>query len=530
MKFDKYFAILIHSGNQITLIRKRNMLVNLEIKLSVNFIKKLGMEENMELSKLNVLSGNEIDSIHESSVKILEDTGVMVDSKRALQFLSEKGCIVDFERNIVRYPRSIIEKCIEKAPSKIALYDRDKKPAFVLGDGKNYCASGHNAVFCLIDNDGARRDSNIKDIEEFAMISDHLSEIDMIGVPAMPQDVTPQTTLLYAVKALLENSKKPIFYSAENEFINKAVIEMSKAILGTESLKEGCNLISQLSSTSPLFWEKGAVEALFTIAKEGVPLNLLPQPITGMTAPYTLAGILTLHNAEVLSGITTAQLINPGTPVIYGAAWTTYEMKLNNVLIGRPESSILRIAGSQMAHYYNIPSHTTSPETDSNLLDEQNAWEKMLSIIAGMSGKNDLIVNLGMFGTGMTISLEQLVLDNEMCRIVKRFLNGMQINTETIALDTIKSVGPRGTYIIEDHTFDYLRSGEHSELVVSNGQNYDNWLGNEHKSVVQKAAETVERIISNGNKCPLEQSERLKLSDIIEKYESQMKFTEYTHI
>ncbi|HHW47605.1 MAG TPA: hypothetical protein GXX14_03190 [Clostridiaceae bacterium] len=473
----------------------------------------------MRLTNLEVLSKSDIELIHESSLDILEKVGLIVESKRILDILKENGCNVDYETELVKFPRSVTEKCIKSLPAKIPIYDRDGKITLILGDGNCYCASGHNAVFAIVDENGTRRVSTIKDVEDFAVISDYLSEVDIIGVPVMPQDVAPKTALLYAIKAILENSKKPVFFSSESELINQAAIEMGRAVLNKDSLACGSNLISQLSPTSPLYWEKGAAEALYVVAKEGLPVNLLPQPITGVTAPYTLAGILTLHNTEVLSGIVITQLINQGTPVIYGAAWTTYEMKLANVLIGRPEASLLRIAGAQMAHYYNIPSHTTAPESDSNVHDEQSAWEKMLSIIAGIIGANDMIVNLGMFGTGMSISNKQLVMDNEMCRIVRRFQKGIEVSREAIAFDTIASVGPRGTYLMEDHTIKYLRCGEHVELSISNGANYDMWKAKGSKNVAQKAGDKVQEILRNGNKCSLEPDIKQKLADIIKKYE-----------
>lgn len=477
----------------------------------------------MKLTDLQVLSIKDMDLIHESSMEILEKVGLKVESKRVLEVLEKNGCKVDYQTELAKIPRNIVEKCLKTLPSKIPLCDRDGKPALTLGDGNRYCASGHNAVFILENERGDRRNSTIKDVEDFAVISDYLSDVDIVGVPVMPQDVTPQLTLLYAVRAILENSKKPIFFSSESDMINKAVIEMGRTILAKDSFSGGCNLISQLSTTSPLYWERGAVEALYIVAESGMPVDFLPQPITGVTAPYTLAGILTIHNTEVLSGIVITQLINPGTPVIYGAAWTTYEMKKTNVLIGRPESSLLRIAGAQMAHYYKIPSHTTAPDNDANVLDEQGAWEKMLSIVAGLVGANDFIVNLGMYGTGMSISNEQLVMDNEMCRIVKRFIKGMEVSKETIGLETITALGPRGTYLMEDHTVEFLRNGEHVDLSVSNADNFDVWKSKGQRNIVQRSSDIVKEIIEKGNKCPLDAEIKQKLDNIIEKYEGLVK-------
>jgi len=476
----------------------------------------------MQLTDLKVLSENEILTIHENSLVILESVGLRVESKKILDLLQKKSCIVNFENERVKFPPSIVEECLSTLPSQIPIFKRDGDLAFILGDGGRYCVSGHNAVFVLVNETGERRNSTVKDVENFAILSDKLSEVDMVGVPVMPQDVTPQTTLLYAIQAILENSKKPIFFSSESEIINQAVIDMGKVITGKEKLK-GCSpMISQLSTTSPLYWERGAVEALYIVAQEGIPLDLLPQPIAGVTAPYTLAGLLTVHNTEVLSGIIISQLIHPGTPVIYGAAWTTYEMKQANVLIGRPESSLLRIAGAQMAHYYNIPSHTTAPDNDANSHDEQAAWEKMLSTLAGIIGANDMIVNLGMFGTGMTISLEQLVMDNEMCRIAKRFRQGIEVNKDTLALDSILQVGPRGEYLTSEHTLHHLRSGEHVPLDVSNGTNFEVWKQKGSKNTTEKSSDLVSSILLGGCQNPLTQDKQKAIKPIINQYEKKL--------
>lgn len=474
----------------------------------------------MKLSDLTVLSTEETVKIHNGSLRTLEEVGMVIESDSIIDLLADNGCRVNRSERRVYYPAALVERCLAGMPARIKLCNRLGEPAFTLGDGGRYCASGHNAVFVLSGDDGERRPSTLRDVEEFAIVSDRLSAVDMIGVPVMPQDVTAQTTLLHAVKAIMENSVKPIFFSSESESINRAIIAMGRAVAGRPA--EGHYLISQLSTTSPLFWERGAVEALRVVAEAGIPCDFLPQPIAGVTAPYTLAGLLTMHNTEVLSGIVIAQLINPGTPLIYGAAWTTYEMKSSNVLIGRPESSLLRIAGAQMARYYGMPSHTTAPDNDANLHDEQGAWEKMLSTVAGIVGANDMIVNLGMFGTGMSISLEQLVMDEEMCRIVGRFLRGIEVSEQTIALDAIAAVGPRGTFLMEDHTLAHLRSGEHIDLHASNGTGYEVWKAGGSHSSVDNARAVVAAILRDGCQTPLEAEKAGALAGIIEEYEREL--------
>ena len=473
----------------------------------------------MYLSELTVLSDGEIESIHEASLAVLEETGLVVESEELAEYLGQNGCDVDMGTLTVRFPREVMAKAIEDAPKTFPLLDRDGKEAFVLREDDCLCGSGHNAIFTPEGTGGARREATLKDVYEFSVLSDRLSEVDIIGVPYSPQDVNKKTSLLYAIKQILEVSKKPIFFSCESEEINDGAVKMCKAILGTDDIAFRSNMISQLSTTSPLYWERGAAKALHLVAREGMPVAFLPQPITGMTAPYTLAGILTLQNIEVLSGVAIAQLVRPGVPVIYACAWTTYDMKRLNVLLGRPEASLLRIAGAQMADYYCIPSHTTAPDTDSNFYDEQGSWEKFLSTFAGIAGGNNMIMNLGMFGTGMSISNEQLVMDNEICRIVRRFKRGFLVTPETIAKDVIARVGPRDIYLAEEHTMDYLRSGEHETLDVSYSGNYGNWEKDGMPLTHETARKEAARLLADGPASPLDAGTVSKLAAIIKETE-----------
>jgi trimethylamine---corrinoid protein Co-methyltransferase len=473
----------------------------------------------MRFQDFKVLSDQEIVQIHEASITLLENTGVMIHSKKALDILNSKGAVVDYDKKLVKISGKMVESCLKTIPKTIDLYDRNGNKYLTLGDGVPKCASGHNAIFIIDAETNERRNSTVRDVEDFAIISDKLADIDVVGVPAMTQDVTPQATLLYAVRALYKNTTKPLFFSTESSAINSSIIDMMKVIAGKNLISECPTAISQLSSTSPLLWEPGAVDALIDVASEGVPLNLLPEPMTGVSAPYTVAGLLTMHNTEILSGIVISQLVRPGTPVIYGSSWTTFDMKYTSAIIGSPETSILRVAGCQMARYYNMPSHTTAPNSDSNAHDEQNSWEKTISNMCAICGGNDLVMNSGMFATGLTISLEQLVLDDEINGIIRRLHRGIDVNPETIGVKVINSVGPKGSFLMEDHTMEFLLNGEFREVKVSNTMNYDNWLAAGGLRVEQNASKIVKNYLDEGNRNVLER-------DIIEKFDRIIKIFE----
>ena len=189
----------------------------------------------MKFQDFKVLSDQEIVQIHEASINILETTGVLIYSKKALDLLNSKGAIVDYDKKLAKISGKMVESCLKTLPKTIDLYDRNGNKYLTLGDGIPKCASGHNAIFIIDSETNRRRNSTVKDVEKFALISDKLKDIDVVGVPVMPQDVTPQASLLYAVKALYENTTKPLFFSTESTAINASIINMMKVIAGKKT-------------------------------------------------------------------------------------------------------------------------------------------------------------------------------------------------------------------------------------------------------------------------------------------------------
>lgn len=416
----------------------------------------------MKLHALQVLSDAEVREIHEASVHILEHAGVKVGSPAMFDFLRGRGLPVDEESRVVRFPRSVIEAEVGKAPASFEVCDRSGQPTFVLGDGQSKIAAGHNAVFWVDSDTGATRASTCEDVRVFARVCQHLPHIDMIGIPVMPQDVpNPRATLLHGVRAVVESSDKPVFFSTDRADVNRACIELLRAAFEGDFDRQVYG-ISQLSPTSPLTWEEGVLEAILDTVTSGVPLAILPEPNAGVSAPFTLAGLLTVNNAECLSGLAMIQMLKPGHKVLYANSWTTSDMRTGAALVGSVETSICRIAGAQLARFYGVPSHTTAPNSDNHAHDEQNAWEKTLSTFCSVGAGNDLVVNCGMFATGMTCSHEQLVMDEEISALSRRLARGIDVSEETLARDLIEQIGPQGpTYLTTDHTLKWLRSDEY---------------------------------------------------------------------
>ncbi|MCC6123455.1 MAG: trimethylamine methyltransferase family protein [Pirellulales bacterium] len=472
----------------------------------------------MQLSRLAVLSQAEIEAIHEATLDILSNCGVKLLHPPMLAFLKEKGLAVDEQAGLVRFSRGCLEDALSTVPAQFEVFDRAGKFAFVLGDRQPKIAAGHNAVFWVDSKTGQTRPSTVADVELFARICQELKHIDMIGIPVMPQDGSnPQASLLYGVRAVVENSSKPIFFSTDNAKVNRACIELARTAFSGDLSRQVYG-ISQLSSTSPLFWERGVLEAIMDTVPTGVPLAILPEPIAGFTAPYTLAGLVTMNNAECLSGMAMIQLLRPGAKFLYANSWTTFDMRSAAALVGSVETTICRIAGAQLAHFYKLPCHTTAPNSDNHAHDEQNAWEKTFSQFCSIAAGNDLIVNCGMFATGMTCSHEQLLMDEEISALSRRIVAGMKVSADDIAADLIKRVGPHGeSYLTADHTLQRLRSDEFVPSALSVRGPRAVWESQGARDTYQLAREKVKKY----EKQPvrgLPENIRTKLAEIIAQF------------
>jgi len=472
----------------------------------------------MKLETIKTLADDEIRQIHQATLDILAESGVKVHNQPMLDFLAQKGLDVDQDSHVVHFGRSCIEDALAHIPTTFEVFNRQGQSAFVLGDGVTKIAAGHNAVFWVDSQTGETRPSRVADVELFSRICQQLEHIDMIGIPVMPQDVPdPTATLLYGVAAVIKNSDKPIFFSTDNARVNHGIIDMMSAAFAG-SLKDQVYGICQLSPTSPLYWEQPVIEAIMDTVATGVPLAILPEPNAGVSAPYSLAGLLTMNNAECLSGLVMIQLLRPGTKVMYANSWTTTDMRSGAALVSSIETTVCRIAGAQLARFYGIPSHTTAPNSDNHAHDEQSAWERTFSTFCSVASGNDLIVNCGMFACGLTCSHEQLIMDNEIAAMSRRTAAGITVNRESIAAELIKQIGPQGeTYLTADHTLDRLHGDEFYEPGLAVRGPRAAWEATGSKDTYQIARDKV-RDYADSTAGGLDAARAAKLAEIIDAF------------
>ncbi|MGQ9615218.1 MAG: trimethylamine methyltransferase family protein [Spirochaetota bacterium] len=475
----------------------------------------------MRMERFKTLSTEELNRIDAASVEILSRVGVKIQSNRAIEIFADGGAEVEKENDIVKLPEWLIRDAISGVPSHIDLYNRELTSCITLGDGRGAAAPGHNAVYIIDYHTGEQRKATCSDCDKLVRLADTIKEYEVVAVPVMPQDVRPRSSIIHGFFHTIKNTEKHIYFSPDSADATSAIIEITKAASHSDNLAEKPPITCQLSPTSPLVWDSEAAEAVILCAEEGIPLSFLPEPFSGMTGPITTAGLLAQHNAELLSGLVLAQLVKPHTPVIYGSAWTTFDMKKANILICSPEAAILRVAGAQLASYYRIPSHTIGPDADSHCYDEQLGWEKMLSTMAALGSGVDLIVNAGLFDSAWSVSLEQIVVDAEIISICRRFLQGLLVNDDTLAVDVIAEVGCGKHFMESAHTLRWLRGGALWEARISNTYTPKQWFELGKPDVMKNAAKKVDELLSAYMQKPLGDDAMGQINSIIEKFEAE---------
>jgi trimethylamine--corrinoid protein Co-methyltransferase len=277
---------------------------------------------------------------------------------------------------------------------------------------------------------------------------------------------------------------------------------MSASIAGSkEKLAESPFIVNYSEPVSPLTHLQDAVDILLLCAEASIPSVYTPMPIGGATAPATFAAILAQNCAEVLSGLTISQLKKKGAPFIFGGVPTIMDMSTSILSYGAPEMSLLSVGLTEMSHFYRLPMFGTAGCTDSKMVDQQAAIESTLScLLSALSGAN-LVHDIGLMDNGTVLSLELMVMNNEIIGMIKQIMEGIEVSEESLALELIDKVGPQGHFLSEDHTLKHFKKFWRPKF-FDRGP-HEEWVEKGKPSMGDRLNEEVKRIIQNHVVAPL---------------------------
>jgi trimethylamine--corrinoid protein Co-methyltransferase len=449
-----------------------------------------------------VLTEEQIKHIHLATLELLETIGVQVMHPEAVGMLSDAGCRVGKD-NVVQIPNRVVEECIRTAPSGITIYNRLGHAAMRLEGRNTYFGMGTDLVKTWDLECGELRESRLRDVQNSVKIADYLDELDFIASYALPFDSPTNLMYIDSFKAELENSVKPIFFTAAGledlEVINNMAAEV---VGGHELLREKPLHIHYAEPLSPLTHTYGAVNKLFFCADNGIPVTYTPGMMSGASAPVTLAGAIITGNAEALSGIVLHQLRVRGAPIISGFGMSTFDMQTSACIYGCPEYRLAISACADLYHYYGVPMWGTAGVSDANLPDEQAGMEWAVSLFnAGLDGAN-LIHDVGYLGQGLIGHPAALVMCAEIISYVKRVNRGFDIDSEHIGMETIRQVGPRGDFLSTAQTMKFFDQ-EHWRPKLCNRDTLQSWSAKGCKTWGKRSTEKAAEILETHQSQPL---------------------------
>lgn len=469
------------------------------------------------------LSLSDIRAIEAASLEILEQVGIQAKSQRIIDVFKAGGAEVDSEKGRVRIPEYLVKESLMKTPRKVLLGGRTEENDLILENGRVYFGLGGTPTPYTLDVDsGDFRVSTSKDVVEATIVGDALPNMSYVMSLGAASDVPAQVAWLHEASIMFKHTVKPIIYAASGAEGAKYLLEMAAAVVGGYDNLARRPLITLFSeSITPLVMPT-INEAVLEFAKARVPVAYVPGPMPGASAPITLAGEHAVCNAECLAGIVLAQLVSPGTPVLYGFNTSVLDMRTGSVCYGAPEWGLGWLIVAQLADYYSLPTFGSGGGTDSKCPDAQAGAEAFMNAYLNAAGGVNLIHNCGTIAHGASGSLEMAVICDELINYIQRLLTKVEINDDTLAVDLIRRIGPGGSFMAEKHTRTYLQKGEILHPKLFNRQAIADWKSRGQMSARDEAKAKVKAIVQGHRVPPLPDEVNNQIDQILKQASSTM--------
>jgi trimethylamine--corrinoid protein Co-methyltransferase len=454
---------------------------------------------SFDTPRFRKLSDDQLERLHHASLEILDHSGVRLFDQEALDLVVRKGIsIVDGNR--VRIPPGLVEWALSVAPKRVVLCNRFGQRVMPLERNNVFYGPGSDCPNVIDLHSGERRKGVLRDIVNATTVCDALPNIDFLMSFSLASDLPQETADRHQMRAMLMNSIKPILF-VTTEFEGCVdVIKMAEVVAGgEEQLRRNPICACYINVTHPMRHNKEALQKLLFLAGKGLPTTYTPVVLRGATGPVTVAGAIALANAGELVGLVLAQLKREGAPVILtGGVNDMLDMRTTVDAYADPTNRVMLV---ELAHRYNLPIFGLTGCSDSKIPDEQAAAEAAFSIMLETLAGAQMAHDVGYLEGGMTNSVEQIVICDELIGYTKHFMRPLEINEDTLALDLIDQIGPDGDYLSSDHTLKHFREDWYPKLF--DRRNFDEWQRGGAKTLRQRAREKALKILDTHTPEPL---------------------------
>jgi len=453
------------------------------------------MDNSVWQPSLTLMNQTRIEQLHDAATVILETTGLNVHHPEMRRRLADAGARLG-EGPHVYLSAGMVERALSTAKRDVVVNNRLGEPVMPLGPHHIYFGTGSDLVYTRDVETAERRTSVLEDVVRAARLCDALDEIDFVMSFALPEDVPNEDAEPQQYYALLHNTVKPVIMTSFSGLdALERMHEMACVIAGgDEAFRQRPNYIIYGQFVSPLQHDLQAVERLVFCADHEIPLIYIPTIMPGASGPLTLAGSLALAAAESLAGLVMHQTQHPGAPFIFGACVSQLDMRTMLFPYGSPEWRLNDLVMAELSRYYGLPVFGTGGATDSKLADAQAGAEYATSLLVAALAGTNLIHDVGYLDSGLTGSLESIVLGAEQIRWVKQFMGGIEVSKETWATEVVADVGPGKDFLDHNHTLRHLRRTMWAPHVTDR-DGYDSWVASGSQDYAARAREYAQRLV-----------------------------------
>jgi len=427
--------------------------------------------------KLSLLNDELIVRIIDEAYQLMIKPGIKVQNPEARQLLADAGAQVDEETMVVQIPAQIVKRALETVPRRFHLYDYEGNPAVQYGGDAVQFDPGSSGISILIPETLEHKTAETEDLIRVIKVAESLPQYDAQSTAIVCHDVPKELHDLYRLYLVMLYSKKPIVTGA---FTNKTVHHMVEMLAifagGHDKLREQPRAIFDVCPSPPLIWSNFGAGQLIALARAGVPAEIVSMPLAGAAAPVTLLGAVTQHAAECLSGITIHQLAYPGSPIVWGGAPSTFDMRKGGTPFGSMETAMIDSSYAQVGKSLGLPTHAYLGATESKLLDMQAGLESGMGALVGALSGINMISGSGMIDSLLCQSPEKLVIDAEGIAMAQRMREGMKVHTETLATGFYEGVNFKGgDFLKQKITLKLFREEQHLPSKVIDRDSMRGW-------------------------------------------------------
>ncbi len=465
---------------------------------------------------IQFLSDPEVRFLHEQAINVLREIGMRLPHPEAIELMSQNGAEI-LADNVVRIPKRLVDTAIESVPKReeVTLFGRDPKHDVTFEAHEPALACMTMAVNVIDPHTRRKRPATNDDLAALTRITDQLDSIRVNGGLVTPQEVPGDFNDWYTWATTIKNTTKHITGGMLGARCVQDAANMGAIALGSEKRFQERPFISGWVLTLPPFAiDAESLEALMEMSRLKIPVMLSSGPILGTSSPVTIAGTVAQAHAEILACLVVSQLINPGAPIIYTSFARGMDMKSGNVSMACPEFGILKVAMAQMGRYLDLPIRMPAMLRDAKTLDAQAGFETgMIGTVTGLIA--DLMDGMQL-DMDLVVDFPDLVFCDECMAAVRRLAAKLVVEEETLALDTMKAVGPGGTFLSQDHTFEHFRQALWMPGLLER-RNWELWEKDGGRNILEVAEKRILDILATDSEPLLSPEIQNQLDEIVRK-------------